>query len=282
LTPEDIAEIKRLYNEAEKSPSDMHQFMQWYFHHIKTAQALPEVEGGLVRVPPDGITESLFLLLYELYVLRHHTSLQQEVIRRLKHPEHFQGARYELFVAATMIRTGCDINYEDENDGSRKHPEFIAHHSATGQRFAVEAKSRHRPGILGYPGEPQQVDQINLGIRRRLKSAVEKDVSGPFIVFMDVNLPPEYVERHGYSWGNEANSTFERLTKRNTQALSVNVAYFTNFPFHYGMSGRNKRYSSFHVSIVRNPKFSFSQVGLIDVINTSLKQYGNVPNEFPE
>jgi hypothetical protein len=35
-----------------------------------------------------------------------------------------------------------------------KHVEFEATHRPTGQTFAVEAKSRHRAGVLNHPGTP--------------------------------------------------------------------------------------------------------------------------------
>jgi hypothetical protein len=43
-----------------------------------------------------------------------HLALQERLIGRLKHPDQFQGARYELAMAATMIRAGFDLEYEME------------------------------------------------------------------------------------------------------------------------------------------------------------------------
>ena len=93
------------------------------------------------------------MLAYDLYVLRDKQVLQDDIIRRLKILDQFQGARHELFAAVSCIRAGYSIKYEDEKDGTRKHTEFIATHKKTGQKIAVEAKSKHRTGILDFPGK---------------------------------------------------------------------------------------------------------------------------------
>ena len=104
----------------------------------------PDPESGLVSAIRDGILSALLALAYDLYVLRNYSKLQDEVVARLRHPDQFQGARYELFVAATFIRGGCDIGYEDESDGSKKHTEFVAKHQKSGFEMSVEAKARQR------------------------------------------------------------------------------------------------------------------------------------------
>ena len=41
-------------------------------------------------------------------------------------------------------------------------------------KIAIEAKSRHRPGILDYPGESQSADTIRVGTKYLLKKALAK------------------------------------------------------------------------------------------------------------
>ena len=88
------------------------------------------------------------LLAYDLYILRDHRALLKRNVERMQHPDQFQGARYELTVTATMIRAGFDVIMENEGDKSTRHVELTAAHRVTGQRLAVEAKSRHYPGVL--------------------------------------------------------------------------------------------------------------------------------------
>ena len=83
--------------------------------------------------------------------------------------DQFQGVRYELFVAATCIRAGFDIAYEDETDKTKKHPEFVATHRLTGQKISVEAKRRHRQDILGFNSQKESEPLIKVRKGRHIK-----------------------------------------------------------------------------------------------------------------
>ena len=56
----------------------------------------------------------------------------------------------------------------------------------------VEAKSRHRQGVLGRPGEPDEKPDIRF--RRLINDAIEKDRNNPLAIFVDTNLPPQRAE----------------------------------------------------------------------------------------
>ena len=75
-------------------------------------------------------------------VVADNNTLDDVLLARLKHRDHFQGARHELFAEATCLRAGFTVEHENERDGTRKHVEFVAVHKATGQRLSVEAKSK--------------------------------------------------------------------------------------------------------------------------------------------
>jgi hypothetical protein len=60
-------------------------------------------------------------------------------VQRLRSYEAFQGARYEIAVAATFVRCGFDIEWVEEK--AKKHCEFNATHKGTGENIAVETKS---------------------------------------------------------------------------------------------------------------------------------------------
>ena len=58
---------------------------------------------------------------------------------------------------------------------ARKHPEFIATHTVTKEIVAVEAKSRHRPGVLGFgQGDTGKSDFVRAGLTGLLRSALQK------------------------------------------------------------------------------------------------------------
>lgn len=84
---------------------------------------------------------------YDLYWLQLIHKLPDSVIERLKDFRAFQGARYEVLIAAIFARAGFEIEWIDDDNASGKHPEFIATHKITGKKVGVETKSRQGPWL---------------------------------------------------------------------------------------------------------------------------------------
>ncbi len=177
--------------EIAKPENERHPIIQWYQASCRFQASQEKGDNGIYEAVPSGSMAAYILLAYDLYVLRHHGVLQEELIRRLRQHDQFQGARHELFAAANCIKAGFDIAHEDEKDGSRKHPEFVATHRNTGQVISVEAKSRHRPGVLGMPGIVKKPEEQKADIGRLLRKALQKPTEHPYVIFIDVNLPPK-------------------------------------------------------------------------------------------
>jgi hypothetical protein len=140
-----------------------------------------------VRAPMTGNIKALQVFADDIYQLQHALRTPRKIIERLRSMREFQGARYEILVASLFARCGFDIEFVD--DQGKKNPEFFA--TKTGERIAVEAKSRRRSGVLHERGvyvagaEPAQAR-----IRRLFQEALLQDPGGvPFVVFIDVNLP---------------------------------------------------------------------------------------------
>ena len=89
---------------------------------------------------------------YDLYWLQLFHRLPESLIGRLKDFGAFQGARYEVLVAAVFARAGFEIEWIGDAEAASKHPEFIATHKRTGKKVGVETKSRQRPGAMNYIG----------------------------------------------------------------------------------------------------------------------------------
>ena len=170
-----------------------HPLMQWYqawfdFWEVhKSDVALGEINK--VGSPPAQIP-ALLSFAYDIYTLEHHSLLPKLLVERLQRKEHFQGARYEAYVAAAMVRAGFTIVLEDEADLSTTHVEFTATYRQTGKQYSVEAKSRHRPGYLGQTGTPKPLDEIEADITSLLVAALRKHANHDRIVFIDINVPP--------------------------------------------------------------------------------------------
>jgi hypothetical protein len=147
--------------------------------------------GGQYSSTATGDALALLTLAYDVYTLRHAMAIAagDPLIKRLGQREQFQGARYEIAVAAIFVRSGYKIEWL--TDTSRKLPEFIARRDGSDIEIAVEAKSRPRPGLLGQAGERPNEESVKADLARLHRDALEKETDGrPLVVFLDMNLPP--------------------------------------------------------------------------------------------
>jgi hypothetical protein len=126
-----------------------------------------------------GAMSAYLTLAYDLYSIAHNNELQSKLVARLKNIDQFWGARYEIFAAATLIRAGFEVEFEDEDDRSSTHCEFTATSRKSGRKFSVEAK--HRAGT-------------NFRFGRQLNRALKKAAQFERLVFMDVNMPGNNVD----------------------------------------------------------------------------------------
>lgn len=163
--------------ELAKPLEERHPIARWY-HFVCLLQQKTIKDPGKVHVGPmNGAAEAWLQLAYDLYSLEHNAELQQKLLNRIKHPEMFQGARYEAFVAATMIRAGFDVEFEDEDDRQSSHVEFTATCRKSGRKFSVEAKRRNVEAGTG---------PFRLG--RLLQKALRKAAKYPRIVFIGIDF----------------------------------------------------------------------------------------------
>lgn len=184
-----------------------------------------EPDGSMSAIPTGP---NLFWLLfcYDLFIIRNNNNLSDELIQRLKDRRHFQGARYELAIAAIFLRAGFDINWikKDVNQTC----EFEAIHRKTGIKVEVEAKSKIRRGVLHEPIGPKS----RQGISKLLKDALKKKSTAeiPMIICIDVNLC--------FTSESYRNKPILNEVKRAIGTLSqgkdgFNLLMVTSFPFHY-------------------------------------------------
>jgi hypothetical protein len=176
--------------ELNKPARERHQIIQLAEKMSDFQKRHTVKEGELYGAVATAPVSAYLQIAYDLYVLKHNVGLQQLMIDRLKRKELFQGARYELYVAASLIKGGFSVEYEDEADKTKSHCEYTATHDETGKKFSVEAKSKHRLGIWGYVTDRQK-NPLNLNIKRLIKDAIRKDAPYPKAIFIEVNLPPE-------------------------------------------------------------------------------------------
>lgn len=269
--------------ELQKPLADRHLVMQWYDGMCRFQQAQARDSAGNMYCVPDGCTNAYLLLAYDLYTLRHHQSLQSVVIDRLKHVDQFQGARYELFVAATCIRAGYDIEFEDEQDSTRKHPEFIATHRKSKAMLSVEAKSRHRPGVLGRPGTAEDPNELRASVDNLLMKAIAKAMHLPHVIFVDVNMPPSEGNAFEKKWFKDVMAAIDRSgTVGEIECAPFNLIVFTNHPFHYVSPGISAPAPEMVSTIPTKPCIPMKDDSEIRAIHFAAEKFGRIPQRFED
>lgn len=222
--------------ELRKPFEERHTILQWYNSLCNFQNKHFKKDDVIYSAICTGAVGAYLSLAYDLYVLRHHSLLQRQLIDRLKNQRQFQGARYEIYVTSSFIKAGFNIVFEDESDKSKSHCEFIATHAKSGTKYSVEAKSRHRLGFLGYPGDQiQSHDKIKLRIGNLINEALRKEADYTQIIFIDINMPPKegiVFEKH---WFRTLLSKLNEIDSKKINGKHCSPAYiiFTNHPYHY-------------------------------------------------
>jgi hypothetical protein len=188
--------------ELAKPPEERHPILFWYQIICDHQHKFITKPSKVNAVSMLGVVAAYLHLSYDLYALDHNAELQNKLLARLRHRDQFAGARDEVYVAATLIRAGFDIEFEDESDRNTTHCEFTASYRRTGKRFSVEAKRRE--------GRRDRIGRLFNG-------ALAKNANHARIIFIDINLrddatddsPPTFLRK-----------TFARLRSLEGQVLN--------------------------------------------------------------
>jgi hypothetical protein len=192
-----------------------------------------------------GPTKAYQCFGYDLYWLQLVHKLPNSVIERLKDFRAFQGARYEVLIAAIFARAGFEIEWIDDNKASGKHAEFIATHKVMGKKVGVETKSRQRPGAMNYIGTVSPETHLKGDVfdlyDKAIKQAPEGDI--PFLIFIDANVPdspqkglPSYsdIPVDTIPWMKEIRDRLVEIWNAATEPAPESAVLITNFIFYYG------------------------------------------------
>jgi SEC-C motif-containing protein len=242
---------------------------------------------------PSGPMRAALSLAYDLYFLQLINKLPDSLIERLRDMKSFQGARYEIAVAATFARADFDIELLDEKVKKEKHCEFIAKHKRTGAEVYVEAKSRVRRGVLNQPGTFDETKGVKGDVRGLYQSALtQAPPDKPFLIFIDANLPtddlptPDRPAVYGIpfdkipwmveietmlkdDWGIEG--------KGKTPETAVVI---TNFAPHFGEEDAVAPQGFFGIIPSPNPQNPLLDPYVADDLFYCLLHYGSVPKEI--
>ncbi len=253
------------------------KFEEWKAKNISVTEI---VINGRAHATSDGWTKTLLALAFDIASLQHTLQLPNSLLERLKGKDSYQGARYEIAIAAIFARLGCKIEFlDDAFPAHLKHCEFIATHNETGVKVAVEAKSRHREGVLNTAGEQDAEKIVKGDVRKLVKNAMKQNPNDvPFMVFVDVNVPIDGAETSfDKKWVQDVMSFMTKQICSQEDPSPHNGVFFTNYSFHYqneddAVNGENlsvvPQFSRFPLP---NPEFS-------SMLSAALRYYGNIPN----
>ncbi len=231
---------------------------------------------------PDGWSRSLISLAFDICSLIHTDQLPAKLLDRLKNHSGYQGARYEIAVAAIFARLGCDIKFldEDEQLKTTKHCEFIATHKETNISIAVEAKSRHRKGSLHQEGILNEEKALKADVGQLLNKALQQNPNNiPFIIFIDLNSPlTPNMEMQSKPWFKDIKKIIDKTPEPTAEKPDpFNAIIFTNYSYHY--QTENEADPGEHLAVIPIfPTFRLPDANFMSMLVSALSHYGNVPN----
>jgi hypothetical protein len=269
--------------EVAKPRGTRHPVFEARYKAMSYMNAQPRDAQGVYKAQMTGPMLGYFTFAYDLFTVQDNGRLDARLMERLKNCDQFQGARHELFAEATCLRAGFSIEHEDETDGATRHAEFTATHKLTGQRVSVEAKSKHRPGVLGFPGTRQAEGELNLNVGQLLNDAIRKNTLHPLVVFFDLNLSwltaNRLLERrippHPVIQG-----TLDRMRRRHSGSDPINLLVVTNHPEHYSADEEAAPSPQILSIQTQIPVKTVARPEALMAIHLAANVYGRIPQFF--
>lgn len=268
-------------NEVRKPAEERHQIIKWFFSYGDFTKKMStnehKVDGGWKAIPA-GDVQALLTLAHDIYSLQHTNFLRRFLVERIRDPLAFQGARYEIIVSAIFARAGFKIDFLKEK--RKKRPEFIAEHPASGERIAVEAKSRHRKGVLHHPGDLNVNAALRGDVYGLFEEALEQNPGNiPFIIFIDLNSPPtpniRFPNKQWFKDLKDMISKYGKPTAENPDPF--NAIFITNYAYYYGGSDTQAPPGETLSIVSKYPRYPLANPLILTEIYNAVRYYGKLP-----
>ena len=266
------------------NPQKRHIILKWfdsYAEFKKANKTIKNKRNGVWEAIPTGEVQALISLAYDIYCLQISNKLPDFIIKRLRDIRQFQGARYEITVASVITRAGFDIDFLDNKVKAKKHCEFIARHKNKAAIIGVEAKSRHRKGVLHEEGQFNDTD-IKGDINNLFKKAIsQKPLKMPYIIFIDLNLPSTAkIPWHKKPWVDDIKimlNNYGISSEENPDPF--NALIITNIAYHYGGNEGVPPTGEFITILTKYPEVPIKEPQVISEIIEKLKKYSSIPED---
>jgi hypothetical protein len=270
---------KRQIRTPEK---DRHVIVKWKYLFAALTKASPKDSAGPpYATPANGPVWALLSLGYDLFCLQAKNKLPDFLVERLRENSSYQGARYEVAVAAIVMRSGFDVRFLDGTEMSEKHCEFIATHRTQRIQIGVEAKSRRRPGSIHEPGDFSESEDAR-GLENLVRQAKKQRPSAlPFLIFVDLNLPVSPgLKVEDRPWMRDAKVVIDRLGPASADSPDpFSALVLTNYSFHYGSANEAVPKPEWGVIVPTYPCQQLDQ-RLINILMETLDRYSSIPREI--
>jgi hypothetical protein len=136
--------------------------------------------------------------------------------------------------------------------------------------------------VLGHPGQKQPDEEIRAGIGRLIRDALDKPAEYPYVIFIDLNLPPCPGPSLQKPWAREVAETVDQIAREKGNQDPFNLIVFTNQPDHYGEGDEPAPMGDIVSVLGRNPRIVPSHLNAILAIHDSANKFGIIPNSFEE
>lgn len=266
--------------EAEEKHFLYQCFIKWDEWRKKNSVEENKVDNYTWSACTDGWTKTLYSLAFDVCSLEHTSQLPDYLLKRLKNRGEYQGAHYEIAIAAIFSRLGCRIDFLDKQKITTPHCEFIATHNETGVSIAVEAKSRQRPGVKHRVGILNQEKILRGDVQNLLNKALKQNPkNNPFIIFIDLNAPLTPNLPIGQKpWFNDIKNmlkTYPAPTKEKPEEYTA--LFVTNFSPHY--NAEEKSMPNEHLAIIPvHANYPMPNQVFEKMLLNAVKNYGFVPD----
>jgi hypothetical protein len=179
--------------ERAKPLECQHTILRWFVQAIE-AQRIGPKHGDILVTPMTGAIQAFINLAYNIYLIAHHSEngidgVVRGYIARLKssRPDDFCGALFETYAAAGFLKAGFKLTFENEQDSSVSHVEFVAEYPKTGKKFSVEVKARERSRTASVEGDVDEVKRLR--VANKLNKALGKRADHTRVVMIEINIP---------------------------------------------------------------------------------------------
>lgn len=271
--------------EIAKPKGSRHILADWYF---EACHREADENGHFTGHDPEneiGTTLAFRSVAYDMFCMMQAMNLSPKLIGRLRHPDQFEGARYELWVAASLARAGFTLEFFDEDDRASRHGEGIATHTATAKKYWIEAKRKHRPGFdylrAIFERWPIKVDA------RLVAAAMQKPAEQDRLIFIDVNRPPWKRTEVDAPWigaFRKSLNLLERQPRYRDHSDQRAFVMVTNHPYHYVSNIRPDPKQHFFGTPFNMPELAPASIEenypVIFALMQSIYQHFSIPETF--